>query len=845
MATQYFCGNERRRNAVRNDPGFNGIDYLEVLDLESPSERLRQRVLMVRTLNEAPTTLDSSNVEIEGGVRITEIKVEWVIRADNVQDLVDAGTLTAPERDYFLDQPELDHLLLVGTNVYGDYSTYRLRLVSSATDDSPPANFDRMLSEVAFSFKLDCPSDFDCEPDDECPPEPADEPSIDYLAKDYASFRQLILDRLAIIMPDWDERSPADLGITLVELLAYAGDYLSYYQDAAGTEAYLGTARRRTSVRRHARLLDYRMHDGCNARTWVCIEVAEDGGSDGAVLERLDPVTGEPARVLTQIPASRIIDPAEAQKVLGTYDAEVFEVMHDVALYSAHNEITFYTWGDDECCLPAGATRATLRDRVDNRLRLRAGDVLIFQERLDPGTGEEEDADPAHRHAVRLTSVSPEAIVNNDGTRTPGPLLTDDLFDEPIVEVEWATEDALPFPLCISAVIDEISTKNISVARGNVVLCDHGRMIAGETLPPPASAGHRRYRPVLGETDITFRIPYDAQTDVRRPATAMLVQDPRRAVPAVRLAENGDTWIPQRDLLNSDRFATEFVVEMESDGRGMLRFGDDIYGQAPNSDAEFQATYRIGNGTAGNVGAGAIAHVVAALSDVDRVWNPLPARGGTAPESLEEVRQYAPQAFRTQERAVTEADYARMAERHPQVQKAVTTRRWTGSWHTMFVTVDRFGGRPVDDDFEEELRDFLEKFRLAGHDIEIDRPRYVSLEIALTVCVEAGYFRSDVKEALLETFSNRELSDGRRGFFHPDNFTFGQSVYLSQIISRAMDVSGVRWVEIDTFKRWGEPARTEIDDGMIEIGRLEIARLANDPNAPEHGKIEFTMEGGL
>ena len=70
-------------------------------------------------------------------------------------------------------------------------------------------------------------------------------------------------------MPAWQERSPADIGIALVELLAYAGDQLSYYQDAVATEAYLGTARRRVSVRRHARLLDYPMHDGCNARAWV------------------------------------------------------------------------------------------------------------------------------------------------------------------------------------------------------------------------------------------------------------------------------------------------------------------------------------------------------------------------------------------------------------------------------------------------------------------------------------------------------------------------------------------------------------------------------------------------
>jgi hypothetical protein len=186
----------------------------------------------------------------------------------------------------------------------------------------------------------------------------------------------------------------------------------------------------------------------------------------------------------------------------------------------------------------------------------------------------------------------------------------------------------------------------------------------------------------------------------------------------------------------------------------------------------------------------------------------------------------------------------------------MATRRWTGSWYTMFVTIDRKGGRPVDAQFETELRSFLERFRLAGHDLEIDGPRFVPLEIVLTVCVAPNYFRSNVKQALLDVFSNGDLPDGRRGFFHPDNFTFGQPVYLSEIIATAMDVSGVQWVDViekatalppngTRFQRWGETAHGEIDAGLIRMDRLEIARLDNDPSLPENGRIDFLMEGGL
>src|SRR6202035_3449141 len=94
--------------------------------------------------------------------------------------------------------------------------------------------------------------------------------------KDYSSFRQLIFDRLALTMPAWQEQHVPDVGVTLVEIFAYVADYLSYYQDAVATEAYLGTARQRISVRRHVRLVDYRMHEGCNARAWVWLDTDHD-----------------------------------------------------------------------------------------------------------------------------------------------------------------------------------------------------------------------------------------------------------------------------------------------------------------------------------------------------------------------------------------------------------------------------------------------------------------------------------------------------------------------------------------------------------------------------------------
>lgn len=846
MSIQYHCEDDRRRQAVLAHPTLNGIDYLEVLDHDyfeilpglstDRINELRQRTLLIHCLKTIDLTLSENNVEIEGGVRVQNISVRWAARANDTGRLKEL--LEDDEETGFLDYlnglSNPAQLLVVRTNARGDFSAYRLSLVSSSTNPEPPDDFDTLLSSVEFSFKVECPSDFDCAVEQECPTEFEKPPVIDYLSRDYASFRQLMLDRISTVAPDWQVDNPADFGMAVVELLAYAGDYLSYFQDAVATEAYLGTARQRVSMRRHARLLDYRMHEGCNAKAWVHLQVV--GGVAGLSIPAGTPLLTTANESETRIdPDSSELEQAVASGSL------VFETRHKVSLYHEHNEIEFHTWAREQCCLPKGAMRAALKDHLEH---LNEGDVLVFEEILGVN-GNANDANPLHRHAVRLIRVTlteDEAVGQLDASPS------DDAV--PVTEIEWSAEDALPFPLCISTEVDGELIEGISVARGNIVLADHGQTIQASLDEVPEG---QIYRPQLEDPDLTYRVPDgDEDDDQIISARASVMQDPRQALPDMTLTTGGESWTPQYDLLNTDRFTPEFVVEMANDRTAFLRFGDNMRGKEPSPGTNFDATYRIGNGTAGNVGSEAIAHMVTSDTGIVAVGNPLPGQGGIDPEAMEDVRQFTPQAFRTQERAVTEADYAEVAERHDEVQKAVATRRWTGSWYTMFITVDRLGGLEIDAEFEAELRQFLDRFRMAGHDLEVDAPRFVPLEIVMTVCVKPDYFRSDVEEALLETFSNTDLSDGRRGFFHPDNVTFGDPVYLSKLIAEAMKTPGVRWVDMDDssdkpnrFRRWGEPARDEIDEGLIEVDRLEITRLDNEPSAPENGRIEFRMEGGL
>lgn len=607
------CIDERRRQLVRDQAnkydGLNGIDYVEVI------EGSKQLELCVHFFGDVPDKLVPANVQIECGERIRNIKVLKV----------------EPHRSA---DPMHEDCLRVTVDKAGDFSCYKLCLyeleADGDTSDRLLEGFDPRYACATFNFKVDCPSELDCKDENACPPDTQDEPEINYLSKDYASFRQLILDRLSLLMPDWRERHIPDIGIALVEVLAYTGDYLSYYQDAVATEAYLDTARQRISVRRHARLVDYFMHEGCNARAWICVEV--DNEKETLSANDFYFITG--CAELDNI-GSNVISEDSLKKLnipSGSYD--VFEPLvedksKEFEFYESHNEISFYTWGDAECCLLRGATRATLLDRWvevslppptqqttlekgktpkeepqkrERSLHLQVGDVLIFEEVFGSKTGDKADADPTRRCAVRLTQVEPRE---------------DPLTKDPIVEIEWAQADALPFALCLSArlhaALDCRVIENVSVARGNVILVDYGKTIFFEKIdgivPTAETIGECscedsavEFTDVPGKFQFTLKnspLTFSQTLSRKSPASTRLIQDSREALPNVTLyrklpkidgefADQGESldqskaeWHPKFDLLNSDSDEQSFVVEIDNDGRARIRFGDGECGRMP------------------------------------------------------------------------------------------------------------------------------------------------------------------------------------------------------------------------------------------------------------------------
>jgi hypothetical protein len=687
---------------------------------------------------------------------------------------------------------------------------------------------------------------------DQCEPRPAEppppEPLIDYAAKDYASFRQALIDLIPQLASGWAERHEADVGIALLELLSYVGDQLSYYQDAVANEAFLETARQRVSVRRHANLIDYRMHSGASARAFVHFRVGTPGTLPRGtkVLSSIETPLG--STVLSRDDA--VISVSQVDQALNAA-ALVFETVADGRLHPHLNEIALRPWDEGQEYLPCGATFAALAGDLafdpgvdePESWKLKPGDFLLFEGPSEPQSTQWDDTG-SFCQVVRLTEVQTGRAASDSGGGS-----------QALTWVAWDEADALESSLRLSATTPNATEASASVARGNLVLADHGHTLAGpewhpsDPSEPGILGGDQAYRLRLQEVPLAFRLPLKAGAPARGLLSAT---DPREARAQVSLtvgdrADALEGWEPAPDMIGSGPASMDFVVETEDDGRASIRFGDGEFGAALQEGSRVGVTYRVGVGKRGNVGAEGLAHVVApdsgTLPNVERVRNPLPAWGGADPEPAQRAKELAPVAFHAGRLcAVTAEDYVLRAEEHPEVYRACASLRWTGSWRTVFITIDPRGRRELTPELRQRVRDWVAHGALAGYDLEIRPPLYVPVEIDIEVWVDSEYHRSDVERALLEALGDRLRTDGSPGFFYPDNFTFGQRLYLSQLYGEVEAVEGVGSAIITRFKRLLETPANELEQGYIPVDPLEIIRMDSDPGMPENGRMRLKVK---
>ena len=339
--------------------------------------------------------------------------------------------------------------------------------------------------------------------------------------------------------------------------------------------------------------------------------------------------------------------------------------------------------------------------------------------------------------------------------------------------------------------------RNVSVARGNVVLADHGLTTTRDRharRPDRRRPARLSHGPLTMQRRAATRVADAGRfgADRRRARRRRARGAARRSTLLVDHAgRRRRTWTSVPDLLDSGPFDEQLR------GRGrrrraapLLRFGDGEYGRAlagrdgarrrlPRRQRPRRATSALE------------AHRPRrAAGDRRRLDHARPQPAGRARRRRRRDDRAGPPARAAglpQPSCSARSPRPTGSRRRcacPTSPARSRPIRWTGSWTRSSSPSIRATGRTsstcptaarrLEPGFERRVRAFLTRFRLAGYDIELRPPRFVAVELAIEVCARAGYFRSDVRPGGPRRARRTACSPtASRGFFHPDNFTFG------------------------------------------------------------------------
>lgn len=318
-----------------------------------------------------------------------------------------------------------------------------------------------------------------------------------------------------------------------------------------------------------------------------------------------------------------------------------------------------------------------------------------------------------------------------------------------------------------------------------------------------------------------------------------------------------ERWTEVEDFVESGAADPHFRTTRDNAGYVTVHFGDGSAGRLPAANARIRLGYRVGIGEAGRVAADTLKAFTAPLfadpsQRINGIGNPFGAADPREPESISQAKLLGPRQLEIQNRAVVETDYEAVAAAGVQVGdarivpiQAKARFRWTGSWTTVFVSLDLPGRTPLaaTPGVREAFESALSAKKLAGLDVRVEDARYAPLQIGLEVDIGPEFFARDMRRAVEAVLVG---APGARAlpFFGPGRFRFGSGVYLSDLYATVAAAPGVRAVSVTRFKRLGDRYPDCEAQGFIPVGDLEVARCDNDSAHPENGLLYVRTCGG-
>jgi hypothetical protein len=832
-----------------NPTKFTGIDFVHVA---APCEQTELHVFFLTDLNQLTPPFAGASKLAKTDITITSA-TDPNLPPIEVTEIVEHEIPPLPSGNFtqvWSDDDLQRTFLKLRVDEPGDFTRYRIHirdpLANPTVGAAPFSRIDPYFNDIEMSFKASCERDADCAPiETACPPEPSPDFPIDYLARDFVSLRNALIDFAAQRYPQWAFPLEADVGMMLTEVFAALGDELSYVQDRYAREAFLQTANQRRSLRKKARLLDFEIHDGRSPSTVLDVRAVE---------------TFPPGTVHLLAAGTSVWAASEAQAAVpfeigkGLHDVKSNGSPSDYPILAEWNlgKLVPFVFDAHQVCLDVDATELFVFGAVSNK-DLAIGRPMLL--RTDPPPGI-----TPRRHVVTVREIVP-LFDPLQGT-PPG---------QPISRIRWDEEDALPFQLDQSVL--KLSLNLVPATAGETF---EAEFVTGaiSTTPFGTAEAVEREGPLVLHTSQRSTIFLFGLERTSAQGLGFLGEDLRGTIPEVRVASltaGDESWTHRRSLVGASpddlvftledgqyaalrtfRTAGEELVHQDYvSGNGFsLRFGDGEFGRQPSAGTRFRVTYRTGPGRAANVPSGAVTALQIpgklreAPAFVAAVENPLAVVDGEDPETQTEIKLLAPEAYQADLFfAVRPEDYGEQAQKLDFIQRAQGSQRYTGSWLTTFVAGDVLGSNSLTTEQQTELSAWMDCVRQAGKEVNVRDPSPLSIDLEVKLCVEPFADASQVVTHVHETLLGSGLARGTKGFFHPDNFTFGTPLRRSALEAAILGVSGVRAVRGIQLRLRGVRRFSPFTDPDLTVAADQILRLDNDPLHPENGTLTLLTEG--
>jgi hypothetical protein len=272
-------------------------------------------------------------------------------------------------------------------------------------------------------------------------------------------------------------------------------------------------------------------------------------------------------------------------------------------------------------------------------------------------------------------------------------------------------------------------------------------------------------------------------------------------------------------------------------------------GEIPKVGTTLFVKYRVGGGSASNLGVNSInglgtVNVIVGGNDASenkkvrdsvKVNNPIPAIGGKGTPSVDELRNLIKYNFASQNRAVTIKDYKNRIDLMPG-KFGVPFR--CGVWEernkikVSVLTLDSESklSNTSTSTMKENIAEYLSDYRMINDYIDVSNGKIINIGIDVDLVVERGSSQSEVISGVNSVIVN---------YMDINKWQMGDNVYISQLIESISSVAQVlNVIDIRVFNKVnGEYSTNEIsqpyvnnDSDLREIDLLDSYLLYGEPD---------------